>query len=512
MNFREYLDETNLTRLLYKPDYSIPTIVGGSKLVNWFEDIILNRRNVFVYGDYDVDGLMSLCIWKETLKDFNVPFKCFNYKSRTHNIDFNAVHECVAGNYDYMIIADTGSSEEDYKSINIIRSSGVKVLVVDHHQTKYNYDDFDDGILFINSTLDLNANLNVSGGALSYVCVSIIYNFLRKRVPVALSVYALTSLYADCVDMSGDVNRYIYYKATEASYYELPATIKHFMSDYDTLNKRYITFNYSPRINALFRAELFDVLNKYLIEPDEKTLMPVLISHIESIYTSSRDMVNTMTDIIVREELDNIIIANLSSVRSYIKQVDNLQNYTGLVANHLSSLYQKPCVVYYGMPDGSIKGSFRDTLNRPMLDIFNTFCDAAGHKAAFGIKLGYKDFNGFYENLKKLDKLLSPNQNNLFAGNQGMISILNNDINPDIDMLNDMAHYNEFAGGIAPLATIQRVYLGSQYKRTSYYHMYKWGQMWFKSSSPLVQGTITRLLPVKRRNLELRVVEYSSHF
>lgn len=512
MNFYEYLDKSDLAGILYRQEYHVPEFIGRSKLVDWFDDICYNKRKVFVYGDYDVDGLMGLCIWKDTLTDFGVDFKCYKYANRTHNIDFGAVHQCINGNYDYMIITDTGSTKADIDSVHLITSAGTKVIIVDHHNTTLGYSDFGDKVLVINSTMDSYANLTVSGGALAFVCVSALYEHYHKKVPSALAAYALTSLYADCVDMSNDVNRSIYYMATTAKLSELPHTLRHFMSDYDMLNRRYITFNYSPRINSLFRAELFDILNPYLVEPNETILMPSLINYIETVYTENREKVGIMTDIVARQELDNFIIANLSSVKHHINDVDTLPNYTGLVANQLSETYGKPCVVYCDKGDGHIKGSFRDVMNRSFLGTFKTFCDANGHGPAFGINLSYKEFNNFYKQIEQLDSLMSANRTNFYASIREPVPILHSSPVPDINTLQDMAQYNEFAGDNIPLVVVQRVWMGGPRRKTSYYHLYSWGDMWIKSTTPLVVGTVTKILPIKRKKLELRVLETSSHF
>ena len=53
---------------------------------------------------------------------------------------------------------------------------------------------------------------------------------IGKKVPASLSVYALISLYSDCMDMSNRLNKQIYYLANGRPKGEMPDMVQYFMT------------------------------------------------------------------------------------------------------------------------------------------------------------------------------------------------------------------------------------------------------------------------------------------
>lgn len=504
-----------LNRIASTRFYEAPTgyshnFLGKDLLLNWFQDIVRNNKKVFLYGDYDVDGVMGLNIWKLLCQDLNIAHTCYSYTKRTHNLDPLAVQECLKGHQDYAIITDTGSSEADLKEIQNLTRKGIRVVVVDHHNTTLSYEDFGPEVLLINNTLQDNEWLQTCGAGLAYLCCDFLYSsFEFKRNPKA-EIYALIAAYADCEDMSNCMNRYLYYKCMELSKDSFPKTVSHFLGNYDTFNKRYITFQYAPRINALMRSERFDLLNPYLVNEDANIAISELVCQIDSVYAENRTLVGIMTDIIKYEVWDYFVVANLSSVKPYLKNIDNVQNYTGLVANKLASIHNKTSVVYCSDNNDIVKGSLRDSLGRNFLDVFKRFVNADGHDGAFGFYLDYKDFKDFFNQLELLDHVCHENRDSLVLNEREPILISMPQQEPDIEVLKFLADYNEFAGGKWPIALVNRIWMGgnkSTYRYTKYYHHYAWGKLWMKSNKRLISGSLITIMPVNRKNLELRILD-----
>src|SRR5690606_4451500 len=144
---------------------------------------------------------------------------------------------------------------------------GVKMILLDHHQSSYDYDDFK-GCAMINTTFENSFSKEeymLSAGALTYIVCDKLIRRLGYPELESISALALCSLYADCIDMSSDLTRSIYYKAVSLKQTKLPTFIQHFMKDYSQFNRRFIDYTFSPRINSLFRSESFDLLNKFLM-------------------------------------------------------------------------------------------------------------------------------------------------------------------------------------------------------------------------------------------------------
>ncbi len=184
------------------------------------------------------------------------------------------------------------------------------------------------------------------------------------------SAYALTSLYADCMDMSSELNRSIYWRATSLHDSELPAYLKHFMNEYTVFGRRYIDFWYSPRINALFRSGNNDLINAYFFKENDSIALAKCIEMVNKIYESNRQLVAKASDIVQVEEFSNFVFSDLGSLNEYIPiDANKMYNYTGLIANRLSDRYNKIAVVIC-QTESFYKGSVRDKFGRKILQMF----------------------------------------------------------------------------------------------------------------------------------------------
>ena len=394
-------------------------VFHGTERVNSFLlDIVKNNRKVFIYGDYDPDGLFSVL----TAHDSLIALGCNNvvvyrYKKRTHMLDELAIIECIQAMPDYCIICDTGSSELD--KLETIVSYGIKVIVLDHHNTIYDYQDFSqvgkdyyaeqdfNPVAIINTTIENQKEgekvYELSAGALTFCVFDTFAKSINKDIK-SLAAYATVALYADSMNMGNDINRSIYFLAQTFNRDELPTKIQMFMHANSYFYSRFIQFRLIPKINSIFRTEKFEYINDCFFNEDiEAADKARCLETIEDIYTSNRNMILAVADTIDYVELNNFILADLKSVSDYFKIYENkLYNYTGLIANKLSDRCGKPAVVYCPMVN-YYKGSFRDISGRNYLQIFKQFCSAGGHGAAFGIKIPYLEFESFLHNFKRLD-------------------------------------------------------------------------------------------------------------
>lgn len=507
MEFRHKLKDLGLLHVLDYVDYSTPMLYGMPAIHEALDDIILNNRKVFLYGDYDMDGLMCIMGFKEFFRKVNFTnYTIFKYKERTHTLDKYAITEIIQGRYDYAIICDTASSEMD--AIKQIISFDTKLIVIDHHQTKYDYSDYPKNCSTISSVIEnrMNPSLNltVSAGALVFIVLN--EYLLQHNIDGAtLACYALVSLYADCIDMSGEINRGIYYYAMSLQQVDLPDYIGHFLNKWTVFCRRYIEFHYSPKLNSIFRSEEFELINSYmLVKPGQQLKdLKLILDMITQAHADSRTLVDKATDIIDYKIMNNFVVGNLNSVQDYINiRKTRLYNYTGLIANRLASRYGKSAVVWCSY-ENTIKGSFRDLLSRNYLTSFRQFCEANGHNSAFGIYIPPFKFGEFYDCLCRLDTKFS------IEGEPNIPIVLPYPYKEvDIRLLNDIAKYNEFSGNKIPLGLIELTFRADMTEvRTPYSgYKYRWGSLFIQSDSRLYVGRSYLMKPVKGKNIKLFVV------
>lgn len=501
MGFYEILEEQGLLELLQRVDYVQPDFQNWADVRSAFTDIVSNQRSVFVIGDYDVDGLMCNLVFGDGLQRLGVRnYKIYEYYKRTHLLDPMAVQQCIQGRYDYCIICDCGS--HDVSLLRKLLNYGIKIILLDHHKTMISYEGYKElgDIAVINTTLE-QPELHLSAGAL---CYCVMHQILADYgiAEGGLSAYATISLFADCMDMSDKLNRSIYYVSAKLEQSEIPNNIQMFMNQYHKLNARFINFWYAPRINAMFRSENLDVLNRlYLTKDVLASDLAAYLSEINSQYEIIRDMATCVADLIDVEELDTFVIGNLNTVNAhYDIQKHSLWNYTGLIANKLSDRYSKTGFVFCNN-NNFIKGSVRDLFGRDYLATFSQICAAEGHPSAFGTRIQLLEFEDFMNNLHRVDKKFAittvPNK---------PIIINYPYATPDTALIEDMANINEFSGTHVPQLLLRKQRVGDlRERKTDYGFHYRWGDYIIQSKHAVGFGRQMLLRPYKSYTTKLQV-------
>lgn len=511
MDFYNKLKELGLLDILNPVPFSLPQFFNWDTVFEALDQMYTEctkdkSKKVLVYGDYDVDGAMSAKIMLEALKDLNIKnVDVYNYHERTHLLDKMAVQQCIMGRYDYFIVCDTGSS--DIELLQRMTILGTKIIILDHHVTTYDYDDFDGSIAIINTYLENQyikeeeEKFKLSAGALCYVVCRKFFEQKGLAFNPALAAYATVSLFADCMTMRNKLNRAIYYEAQHLQREELPKLLLYFMNEFSAFNARYIGFWFAPRINSLFRSENFEVLNKIIFYNLDNIDIQYYCARVEEIYEKIRSLVQEVADIITVQEYDNFVVGDLYSVDRYFSVTENkLYNYTGLVANILSDNYGKTAVVHCRV-GSEIKGSVRDLFGRNYLRIFQQFCHAGGHPPAFGIRIYPFDFDDFISNLEYVDKNLYING----VENEPIVIDAKRS-NPDNVLIEDIALYNEFSGYDLPVVYVRKQVIGAMREvRTKYNYQYKWGKFTIQSEHSLPFGSYVLVKPIKSLHTKLLV-------
>lgn len=144
MDFYKILEERGLSSLLRVELYNYVDFENSHTVYSVLDSLRSEpQKRVLIYGDYDVDGLMFALIARDFVRSIGCKnYEVFRYEHRTHELDKNAVRYCIQNHFNYFIIGDTASSDMD--SLKMLRSYGIQVIVLDHHNTRYNYSDYPD--------------------------------------------------------------------------------------------------------------------------------------------------------------------------------------------------------------------------------------------------------------------------------------------------------------------------------------------------------------------------------
>lgn len=469
------------------------------KVVDRIVSALNAGETIGVYGDHDVDGLMSLLTFKELFNLLDYGNVClYPYAERTHNIEPGLLNYCLVNRVDLVIICDTGSSDLDL--LNCFNSEGIDCIVLDHHTTVHNYEDFPDNVTLINTILDLKEGITnvMCGGGISFAVASATCRALNKPIDKGcLGVFAFLAQYADAIPMDTQFGRYLYDTVNKRQ--STPKIVELFFRDGKSapslnpagqriLTKRFAQYTFAPRVNAAFRLENFQLLFDLFVA--EKTNKEELFDQLFQQHANTIKLVNDLIDKVHIEIINNIVVANLSTLHKEEYPPNFLVNHKGRVANSLSTKYKRACVCV--CDDGTqLQGSLRDVFGRDLLQYFVGNVKCGGHKPAFGFSLPYKGWDSFIELVGSIvfEDDTMQNDNCVVSMPYGL----------DVLRLSQIALDNEFATS-NNTATYVRFYLKTITEATKFGYAYLvWtdgvSKLWAASSKQIKQPGYVTLYP-----------------
>ncbi len=453
---------------------------------------------IFIYGDYDADGFCSNLVWEETLSVlYDVPPIHFMYGERQHTVDRDILRQVNMSGARVVIICDSGSSLADRRILEALITTGHTPIVIDHHVYDGDYID-DCGYLKMYNAYEERGLLNQHEVCGAYACLLIAHRLCKeyfgRPLPFNAAAYALCAMYADVVDMSTPEARALYnFVATS----NLPGP-----GLFVTLNKwnymytrRLFSFIIVPKINACFRTERYEPLNKALQTRDRYSLA-ACGALFEDTHSLSRELVKLFVPQFERVRFGNIILAT-HEVTQDTKML-HIRNFSGIIANRIAE--EEHCLAVVLIKDGGVYGgSYRDYFNRRLLDTFQVFCDANGHDQAFGLSV--TDYNDFKRHLSILSTQLvdRPQTDDL---------ILSSSLLETAEDVSVVALYNEYMN-TRPFALVaHRCDYARLVRSTTYKKFYDVGlPLNIQTKTPVTTGSNISLEPCMTGCVELRCIE-----
>lgn len=481
---------------IFEPTCDLPDVdsYNADKVCEEIACAIKAGKGIFIYGDYDMDGLCCSLIWRDALKDLGVEHPTlFRYGNRTHSIDTSIVRQLESLYQPLVIICDTGSSAGDRDVIGILESYGASVVVIDHH--RYTGDDYRCRLIF-NPTAEpeVLGGDPISGAYATLLIVKRLYErHFGRLLPYHLKVYALASMYSDVVDLSTKTGRTLY-NSVALSIGQNPPIFSEFNKWGYVNGRRFFSYTLAPKVNACFRSERFDLLNSLLTCTDRYAIRDI-VDGILDVHSNSIADVKLMVKKFSRERFGDVVLC-VAQESSYPR----IENYTGLIAVKIAE-EEHSAVVVVVRKDNLYRGSYRDYFNRPMLDVFKLFCEADGHGQAFGLR--FHDYIDFRKNLSLLGERMNvaPNVSNLTLASNLLES------GDDLDAI---ALYNEY------MTTSPRLLLSHVATNTSIRRSTRWNKFYdvglpdgfiVKTRRPILDGTPMLIEPCLTRGVECMEVD-----
>ena len=424
--YEELMHYTHTT----KDDINPPESLGSRKMMAAWQiilDAVETKKTCLIVVDCDTDGYTSSALL------LNYLFKLFPYwlshsvKWYHHTGKQHGLKDCIQEALKYDIIICPDSSSEDKKEHEQLKKLGKQVIVLDHHLTTIDIDNYDNAII-------INSQYNYPNTALSGV--GVVWQFCRFLNQAMPETKVDINRYLDlvAVGMIGDVMSLASFETKELIKEGLQdGFVNPFLnrlvekSAYQIkgdLTPQAVAFYVVPYINAVVRSgtqEEKEVVFKAMLEPfsyvevestkrgcklgDKETIVDMAV-RVAANAKSRQAREQEEGVAALKENLDlnhKIILVLLDKNQKYVQP-----ELRGLIANKFMAAYKRPCCILTET-DGRYEGSCRG-YSRGDIKNFKALCEetglieyVAGHENAFGMGIKKENAAAF---LEKIDYLL----------------------------------------------------------------------------------------------------------
>lgn len=370
------------------------------------------KSKVFIYGDYDVDGITAAVFLVKVLSQIgiNVDYYIPSRSEEGHGLDKKNLKYMKSRGAELVITVD--SSVNSIEDIRYGQKIGIDVIVTDHH--KNIEDEVDDEILYINPKLSKKYDFkHLSGAGVALKLAQALYLKLGislDEVHKFIDIIMIGTI-ADVVPIIGE-NRIIIKKGLEkiktTEVQGLKSLMKYLKFNNKILNTTDISYFISPLINSLGRIGVAKIGADFFIEKNDQKIFDI-IEEMKLMNKKRREHEKRMYD----EAIERVKKIDFVEKKAIFLSSDTWHpGVVGIVSSRLSSKYGVP-VVLISLDNGIGKASSRSILGVNIFDIFKTISPLlerfGGHDLAAGFIVKEENLleveKQFYEEVKKYSAL-----------------------------------------------------------------------------------------------------------
>ncbi len=373
----------------------LPDIEKAQERIN---KAIKEKEKIFLFGDYDVDGLTSLVIFYDYIKKKNVDFSFYIPHRIKEGFGLNkeALKKIKEEGASLVISFDCGTNA--YEEIRFAKKLGIDIIVVDHHKPK---DGQTPSYAFINpKRIDGKYPFEyLSSAGVTFKLVQVLEGKEREDL---LDLVAL-SIVCDVVPVVGE-NRVLLkegLRCLKNSFrFSIDALCEVSGIKKENIDVFHLGYILGPRINASGRVNTArDALEMFIAEdfPSAKRYALGLEK-----YNNLRRDIETA----VLREAEEFAGGNLEDNYVLVLYKEGWHHgVLGIVASRLVEKYYRPSFVI-GFNEGLGKGSARSIERFNLMEALG-YCEDylfayGGHKKAAGIEIFYNDVEKFKEKLNEI--------------------------------------------------------------------------------------------------------------
>ena len=437
---------------------------------------IANGSTIYIYGDYDSDGINSTYILGDAINniiyysesDSELKLKVPE-RHEGYGLNMNWCKKIIAENQgeDVLVITvDNGIAQDS--EVAYLLENNIDVLITDHH-TPNGHTPANVWIIDAHYNDDNENNKGLCGAAVAFkLAMTLLDRYpeidsedLYYKYLVNVAIATIT----DSMPMTIENIKYVYngiqllkdgYASDAINYY------KEYNSNTDITPKD-LAFGLGPQINACGRMNNTALAVNYLFSDDTD----VEDLYNEVVVTNDERKSKTKTSIEKAEKMLNI------NDPSIILELGNVEGIAGIIASNLSSKYNKCTIIFSKDTTGKyLIGSARSDGEIDLLALLrnldtNAIIKVGGHSGACGITIKASHLNSFIKEVNEailaLPRVEKVVDDNIQIVVDDFITIA--DINKDnCDALKDLYFFTE----TNPVFAFEAYVLGTKHSGKNY--------------------------------------------
>ena len=368
-----------------------------------------NNENVWIYGDYDVDGITSVSLCFLALNELGINVKYYiPLRDEGYGLNIEAINYIKNEGGSIIVTVDCGISS--HKEISHASSLGIDMIITDHHEINNGNPE---ALAVINpKRADNDYDFKyLAGVGTAFMMISALFKTLGKENEVYkyLDIVAIGTV-ADIVPLLKE-NRIFVKEGLEylrrSRWLGLNMLIKKIFEDYETrkFNTYDIGFIIAPIFNAVGRLEDAKKAVELFIEKDHRVCSAAIKDLLDK--NSERKE--------IQEEIFEKAIEKIENEKLYEKSVLIVgeegfhHGVIGIVASKVLDRYYKPTIIMEIKSDeGIATASCRSIEGFNIIEAINNFSDLlikyGGHSGAAGFSIKIENIEEFSQKLNEYAK------------------------------------------------------------------------------------------------------------
>jgi single-stranded-DNA-specific exonuclease len=339
------------------PPEELPDV---DKAVGRLEQAIRERRRIYVWGDFDVDGQTATALLVSTLEALGaspVGYYIPDRERESHGVNLPALERLIADGAELILTCDTGITA--HEPVAYARSRGVDVIITDHHDLPAR---LPEACAVINpKMLPTGHPLHyLPGVGVAYKLAEALYGHAGRQEEAEqyLDLVAL-GIVADVATLRGDT-RYLLQRGLAALRCTTRAGLLAMLElagiSPERLTEEHIAFELAPRLNAMGRLDDATAAVEFLRGGDIGRAR-ILATRLEGLHAQRKrlcDQVMQAAEARIAQEP-----ALLEEAVLVLSHPSWPVGVIGVVAGRLAERYHKPTILIATPPGEHARGSAR---------------------------------------------------------------------------------------------------------------------------------------------------------